>query len=127
MNPGGIRYQDEDRVVGADPLAGYGTRAAEQLRRLESFPHSGDNVVNGAFDASTGLVVTFEEMVGTHGGLGGPQTDAFLLHPAAWPMPPEAISNPEALFQVLVRWRDMLLDGTEPRGSRVDAPGRDAL
>ena len=127
MSREGIRYVEEDRIDGADPLADYGPHATEQLQRLESFPHAGDIVVNGAFDAATGRVVTFEEMVGTHGGLGGPQTDAFLLHPSGWPLPPDAITTPETLFQVFVRWRDALLEGREPSGGRVDGPGRNVL
>ena len=108
MGRDGIRYPGEDRIDGADPLGSYGPHAAGQLVRLESFPHCGDIVLNGRFDPATGDVVTFEEMVGAHGGLGGPQTDAFLLHPADWPLPADAISNPEEIFQVFTRWRDAL-------------------
>lgn len=108
MGRDGIRYPGEDRIDGADPLAAYGPHAARQLARLESFPHCGDIVLNGRFDPATGSVVTFEELVGTHGGLGGPQSDAFLLHPADWPLPADEISNPEEIFQVFTRWRDAL-------------------
>ena len=31
-------------------------------------------------------MVAFEELVGSHGGLGGWQTDALLVHPAGWPL-----------------------------------------
>ena len=127
MSRAGIRYLGGDRVEGDDPLADYGVHAAAQLSRLEGFPHCGDIVLNGRFEPATGLVVTFEEMVGAHGGLGGPQTDAFILHPADWPMPDGTMSNPESLFQVFARWRDALPGGSEPPGGHVDALRGDAL
>lgn len=127
MGRGGLRYIGEDRVEGADPLADYGPHAARQLARMETFPHCGDIVLNGRYDPPSGLVFTFEEMVGAHGGLGGPQTDAFILHPAGWPLPEGVISNPEELYQVFARWRDALLGGADPSGGRMDALRGDAL
>ncbi len=123
----GIRYLREDRVEGTDPLADYGTYASLQLSRLEEFPHCGDIVLNGRYDPESGTVVTFEEMVGAHGGLGGAQTDAFVLHPSNWHMPPDTITNAEELFQVFTRWRDALLDGRDPSAERVDRPQHDGL
>ncbi|MDH5626861.1 MAG: nucleotide pyrophosphatase, partial [Candidatus Krumholzibacteria bacterium] len=79
------------------------------------------------YDPSTGEVVSFEEMVGAHGGLGGPQTDAFIVHPSDWPLPEGRIDNPEVLFRVFTNWRDALQRGEEPSGGRVDALPRDAL
>jgi hypothetical protein len=54
---------------------------------LDGRRHVGDIVVLGAFDPDTGEVAAFEELVGSHGGLGGSQTEALLLHPAAWSVP----------------------------------------
>ncbi len=127
MGRDGVRYLAEGRVRGTDPLDGYGEHAARQLVRLESFPHCGDIVLNGRYDPSTGEVVSFEEMVGAHGGLGGPQTDAFIVHPSDWPLPEGKIDNPEVLFRVFTNWRDALQRGEEPSAGRVDALPRDAL
>jgi hypothetical protein len=80
----GVHYLKDGRVEGGDPLAGFGERAAEHLRRVDAFPHTGDLLVNSICDPETGEVPAFEEMVGSHGGLGGRQTDAFLLYPAVW-------------------------------------------
>ena len=80
----GVHYLKDGRVEGGDPLAGFGERAAEHLRRIDGFPHTGDLLVNSVCDPKTGEVPAFEEEVGSHGGLGGPQTDAFLLYPTAW-------------------------------------------
>ena len=42
-------------------------------------------------DPETGEVAAFEELVGSHGGMGGAQTEAFLLYPAAFAEPAEPI------------------------------------
>ncbi|MCS7060395.1 MAG: phage holin family protein [Anaerolineae bacterium] len=87
-------------VTGIDPLAVYGDPdlRAEQLLRLAEFPNSGDLIINSTLYPD-GQVAAFEELVGSHGGLGGQQTDAFLLHPADMAVP--AISNTAELFGVL--------------------------
>jgi hypothetical protein len=45
--------------------------------------------------------------VGSHGGLGGPQSRGFLLHPADLPAP-EEIVGAEALHRVLRGWLTQL-------------------
>lgn len=72
---------------GDDPLAAYGPHALADLIALERRDHVGDLVAFGRYDPSLGEVVAFEELVGSHGGLGGWQSDAFLLHPAGWRAP----------------------------------------
>lgn len=80
----GLHLLDDDSVEGADPLAPFGPCAADELRRHLRLPHVGDIVVNSRLDASTGEVAAFEELVGCHGGLGGRQSSAVLVHPAGW-------------------------------------------
>lgn len=50
----------------------------------------------------------FEELISFHGGLGGPQTRPFVLHPAELPVPEAAIVGCAALHEVLVAWRTAL-------------------
>ena len=85
LGPSGVRYLDRDRVEGDDPLAPFGPNAADDLRRLDAMSNVGDLVLNSRLDRSTDEVAAFEELVGSHGGLGGLQTQAFILHPADWP------------------------------------------
>jgi putative membrane protein len=120
MNRNGVHYLRERRVQGEDPLAEYGPHARAQLLRLDAFPHSGDIVVNGRYRADINEVVTFEESVGAHGGLGGAQTHGFVMHPSAWQVPNEEVSNAEDLYQLFVRWRDALAAGDDPARTRVD-------
>jgi hypothetical protein len=60
---------------------------------LDGRRHVGDIIVLGAFDPDTGEVAAFEELVGSHGGLGGAQTEALLVHPATWSVPSSPLSG----------------------------------
>jgi len=81
----GMRKLGSGEVEGEDPLVSYlNTKNDEYIMKalseLGGFPHSGDVIVNGAL-LENGLVVTFEDQAGTHGGLGGPQTESFIVYP----------------------------------------------
>jgi hypothetical protein len=95
-----------ETVTGADPLAPFGPRAAAHVARTAAFPHCADIMVNGAFWPQTGEVAAFEELVGSHGGLGGTQSHPFLLAPAALPLPPpgEELVGSEAVHRLLRSW-----------------------
>ncbi|HEX2904568.1 MAG TPA: phage holin family protein [Jatrophihabitans sp.] len=71
--------------AGRDPLLPYGPRAAADLIDLDAREHVGDLIVLGSYDPETAELAAFEELVGSHGGLGGDQTAAFLLVPQSWP------------------------------------------
>jgi len=123
---GGVCYLRDRRVEGEDPLAGYGPHVIEHLLRLDEFPHCGDIVLMGRYDAQAQEVQTFEEMVGAHGGLGGPQCSAFLLAPEDLPMPDTALTSAEEIYQLFVDWRN-LLTRDDARARSMDAAVRDAL
>jgi hypothetical protein len=56
------------------------------VRRIADFPHAGDLIVNSTVYPD-GTVAAMEELIGSHGGLGAEQTDAFILHPGDMPAP----------------------------------------
>ena len=91
------------------PLAPFGPGAADVVRRTHTFPHTADIMVNSAYDPADGEVLAFEEQIGSHGGLGGAQSRAFLLSPLAL-SPPVAedaeLVGAEQVHQVLRRWLD---------------------
>jgi uncharacterized membrane protein YvlD (DUF360 family) len=91
-----------------DPLAQFGPRAAEDLRRLESFPTAGDLILLGAIDRSSGEVTGFEELVGSHGGLGGLQTEPFIMCPATMELAEEPLLGAPALYRQLTAWQAQL-------------------
>jgi putative membrane protein len=100
----GINYLDSGYIDGIDPLRTFGGDAAAQLKRLDSFSNVGDVVVNSTYYSNTGEVAAFEELVGSHGGLGGDQTSAFVIYPSSWEPPTEEIDSPIALHNVLRKW-----------------------
>ncbi len=69
------------KIVGANPLTPYAKVTAAQLLKLATMKNAPDLQVISSYDESTGEVHAFEELVGSHGGIGGWQTDALLLHP----------------------------------------------
>jgi hypothetical protein len=88
VGPGGVAWLEatgDAAVDGADPLARYGAHARADLRRLGRLDHVGDLVLLSTV-TDAGHVHAFEGQVGSHGGMGGAQNEALLLHPAALPV-----------------------------------------
>lgn len=104
----GLRRLADGHVDGEDPLGPFGPLAEASLRRLDGFVTAGDLVVVSMLDPSTGEVAAFEELVGSHGGLGGSQTEAFLLYPATLTDPPRSLVGAPAVHGVLVGWLEAL-------------------
>jgi hypothetical protein len=91
-----------------DPLADYGPRAAEDLVRLEGFSTAGDLILLGAVDRVSGEVTGFEELVGSHGGLGGWQTEPFILCPADFTLADDLPVGAPAVYRQLIAWQAQL-------------------
>ncbi len=100
----GRRFLSDDRVEGEDPLAVFDPTAADHLRRHDSFPHCPDILVNCMYDPETNEVAPFEDFMGSHGGIGGPQTHPFAVVPIEWPEPAEPIVGVEAMHHALQGW-----------------------
>jgi uncharacterized membrane protein YvlD (DUF360 family) len=106
IGAGGRRRLDDDVVEGADPLQGFGPSAAVHLARTDGFPHAPDVLVNSLHDPLSGEVAAFEELVGSHGGIGGPQSRPFALVPSEWSEPGERIVGAEAMHRTMLGWLD---------------------
>jgi hypothetical protein len=111
-------------VLGEDPLADYGRHAADLIRRADAYPHCADIVLNSRYDPQTGNAPPFETHVGSHGGLGGPQTRGVLLYPRRL-RPPGQIVGAEALHRVLRGWLTYL-GHADPRGRYAQRLPRNA-
>lgn len=103
MGREGICYLKDGTIEGEDPLTPFGPRAREHLSRTDTFKHVPDILVNSFYDPVTNEVAAFEELVGSHGGLGGEQTQPFILHPSEWNMGSEEIVGAEKLHELLKR------------------------
>jgi uncharacterized membrane protein YvlD (DUF360 family) len=121
IGAGGIRYLDDDRVEGEDPLARFGPNAADHLRRTDGFPHCADLMLNSTYWPDFGEVAAFEELVGSHGGMGGTQSFPFVLHPAELEWPPEEVVGAEWVHRIFRGWLAGL--GQTAYASGVDSPG----
>ena len=104
LGPGGSHYLDDDHVEGTDPLGDYPPTAAAHLRRTDSFHNSPDILCNGRYEPDTGEVPAFEELVGSHGGLGGTQAQPFLLYPRDLDLTEDEIVGAEALHRAVKPW-----------------------
>ena len=92
-------------VEGEDPLEGFSPNAARHLLRTDGFSHVPDILVNSFYDPATEEGCAFEELISFHGGLGGPQTQPFILHPAHLPAPREPLVGAESVHGLLRGWR----------------------
>jgi hypothetical protein len=104
MGARGANFLDEDRVEGEDPLAPFGPHAGRHLLRTDSFAHCADIMLNSTYWQETDEVAAFEELVGSHGGMGGTQSYPFLLYPTDLDLPDEELVGPEAVHRHLRRW-----------------------
>ena len=104
LGPNGRRVLDSGAVDGDDPLAAYGAHAVDVVRRTDSYPHCPDILVNGTYWEESDEVAAFEELVGSHGGLGGAQSQPFVLFPATLPWPEEPVVGASAVHRILRGW-----------------------
>jgi hypothetical protein len=88
---------------GPDPLDSYGLSAAADLAGLDLRQHVGDIVVLGRYDRALDEVIAFEELVGSHGGLGGGQTEALFIHPSDWDVPEGSPLTGTEVHETLLR------------------------
>lgn len=92
-----------------DPLAPYGPNAAAHVARTSAFPHCPDIMVNSTYWADLDEVAAFEELVGSHGGMGGGQAHPFVMAPADLAWPEEPVVGADAVHRIFREW--LQLDG----------------
>jgi uncharacterized membrane protein YvlD (DUF360 family) len=118
----GVNYLDEGEIEGEDPLLPFGPNAAAHVRRTDGFPHCPDLVLNSSFWEEFEEVAAFEELVGSHGGMGGTQSHPLVLHPADLPWPEEEVVGAESVHRIFRSWLAAL--GQEAyAASEVVSPG----
>ena len=104
IGAGGSHDLVTGEITGTDPLAPFGPAAVEQVREVDGYRTVADLMVNSRYDPGLDEVAAFEHQVGSHGALGGPQTHPFVLYPADFSAPPDAVHGSPALHRVLKGW-----------------------
>lgn len=120
---GGRRIPDEGVIEGEDPLADFAPNAAAHIVRSDGFEHAPDLLIGSFYDPELDEGCAFEELISFHGGLGGPQTRPFILHPERLDAP-DQIVGAAAVNRLLRGWRDELWNGEpeEMEGSDREVP-----
>jgi uncharacterized membrane protein YvlD (DUF360 family) len=115
LGASGTHYLAEGRVEGDDPLAHFSPTAGEHLLRTDGFEHVADIMVGSFYDPDLDEGCAFEELISFHGGIGGPQTQPFILAPVTLPLPAEKIRGAAGVHGLLKEWRRSLQgNGAEP-------------
>jgi hypothetical protein len=104
----GAHHLAHGTVEGDDPLANFSPNAARHLLRTDGFQHVADIMVGSFYDPELDQGCAFEELISFHGGLGGPQTRAFILRPSRLQQPAEPIIGAAAVNELLAGWRTHL-------------------
>ena len=97
----GTYFLDSGKIEGENPLEGFGDNIVRHLKRTSSFEHTPDILVNSFYDEKADEVCAFEELVGSHGGVGGEQSQPFILHPSTWNVSDEEIVGAENIYRLL--------------------------
>jgi hypothetical protein len=104
LGASGVHFLADGRVEGDDPLAPYGPNASRHVARTDTFTHCGDLMINSTYWVETDEVAAFEELVGSHGGMGGEQSFPFALVPSEFELPSETVVGPGEMHKWLRRW-----------------------
>jgi uncharacterized membrane protein YvlD (DUF360 family) len=108
FGPKGTRFLDQDKVEGEDPTELFGPHTIMSLKREDAMVHAPDLLLLSQYDPELGEVAAFEELIGSHGGLGGPQTEPFILHPVEWELDEEVPLGAPAIYRNVRRWLDSI-------------------
>ena len=126
FGPKGTRFLDSGRVEGEDPTTIFGPHTVMSLEREDAMVHAPDLLLLSQYDPELGEVAAFEELIGSHGGLGGPQTEPFILHPVEWKLDEEVPLGAPAIYRNIRRWLESIGIplGKQPVAAAVAPPAQ---
>ncbi len=106
LGKGGSIKLRTGHVKGKNPLTQYGREKIrlQQLRRLAEYKSSGGLIIISPV-YEDGTVAAYEELIGNHGGLGGPQTEPFILYPTEVKVDGDSIINSDQIYPILRKRR----------------------
>jgi len=95
MSGDNVYYLDDDTLEGEPFLDKFGKNVVEHLKRTDKFDHVPDILVSSDYDEENDEVYAFEELIGSHGGVGGTQQKPFILYPSDWSLNEQLIGSIE--------------------------------
>ena len=78
------------------------------LKREDGMTHAPDLLLISQYDPELGEGAAFEELIGSHGGLGGPQTEPFILYPTDWQLDADVPLGAPAIYRNIRRWLEAI-------------------
>jgi uncharacterized membrane protein YvlD (DUF360 family) len=111
LSSSGKLYFSNGNIEGEDPLKRYSKHDYSSLERVITMKNSPDIAIISTYNETTGEVFAFEELVGNHGGIGGWQTEAILLHPRKFKIDKKYLKDgdivgAESVHKILKNWLD---------------------
>ena len=100
----GFHALRDDRVHGTSPLEAYSPHVPNLLRRASKFRNAPDILLVSTYWPQTNEVAAFEELVSSHGGIGGDQSTPFVLSPVVLDLGPLPVVGAPAVHQIFKRW-----------------------
>lgn len=100
ISKNGKYFIDEEKFQGENPLKNYGKNILKQLKRYCTFKYLPDVLVMSFYDPKTDEVCAFEELIGSHGGVGGAQTESFIMYPSNWDVEDDIVGS-EKIYSIL--------------------------
>lgn len=88
-----VLYLDTEEYYGNHFLDKFGENTIRKLKRTDGFAHVPDILVNSSYDIESDEVHAFEELIGSHGGVGGNQQYPFILYPSEWTLEDEILGS----------------------------------
>jgi uncharacterized membrane protein YvlD (DUF360 family) len=119
FGPNGTRFLDQDKVEGDDPTELFGPHTVMSLKREDAMLHAPDLLLLSQYNPDLGEVAAFEELIGSHGGLGGPQTEPFILHPVEWELDEDVPLGAPAVYRNIRRWLASIGIALGPQGAEA--------
>jgi len=96
----GRYYLSDNKIEGEDPLAKFGKNIAEHLQREDGFNYVPDILLVSMYDSEKDEVAAFEELIGSHGGVGSSQSNPFILYPSEWNIEDVEIIGAENVYRL---------------------------
>lgn len=100
----GKYFLNDNHVEGKNPLLPFGKNAALHVKHMNTFTYTADIMINSFYDEKNDEVAAFEELIGSHGGMGGNQSFPFILFPKKWNFLENPVMGAANLHKIMCQW-----------------------